>query len=614
MKSRGHVQVIDFRVPTTLSALAVHIGVSAHLLEAVVSDERQARFYKESRIPKRRPTQADGYRVVWQAASFDLEAAHKQVSRKFDGFAREFTNYPTPYSHGYIRGRSTFTNASVHAGSRLLLTADLKSFFETITTGRLCQMFISFGMHPEAARVLSKFVTINGSLPLGLHASPLLSNLVCIELDHSLANLAEIHQATYSRYADDLAFSSAESLPTRIEIESRIQAEGFNLHQDKFRITKRGQAHYVTGLSISDPSPRIPRSFKRHIRQELYFSQKFGLLSHLGKVGDSSLLSGANRIDGSIRYISSVEKDLGERLRSQWRSVLDKDKVTPSFGPRHEREPWNLTLLVDEAEVSVANNQTVLVIGCVAIEDIEAAEQITREVATGFMDDPYSSGNKALLKKRGLHFVEASEEIRTEYIKRLSEMPFRAYLSYGLLNDPSDYEELYIQLLSALLPHRFIDADRAKVSIVVEQNSKISPNKICKYIEGLYQLLATRKSRRPLSCPEYKTGKKSEDPCLAMVDFVLGVFGQYAAINVEASLEEGRVAGPKKPGETARKRFERLRDKIRVIIAKPTAETYFRKKPFLPWINGDPSICEKPHGDQPGDIAEPQHQHAADGA
>ena len=99
---------------------------------------------------------------------------------------------------------------------------------------------------------------------------------------------------TYSRYADDMAFSSAMALPTRFEVASALAAEGFRLSESKFRKTVRGQAHYVTGLSISESVPHAPRALKRRLRQELYYSTKFGIAEHLERVRAPDLQTGVN--------------------------------------------------------------------------------------------------------------------------------------------------------------------------------------------------------------------------------------------------------------------------------------------------------------------------------
>jgi hypothetical protein len=583
------VQVVDFSVPTTLEELAVHLGVTSQLLRSVTTDDHPSRFYIEHRIPKRRPSSSDTHRVVWEASTADLADAHKSFLRKFEAYAAGRVSYPHPSAHGYVRERSTLTNASPHSGKKNLLRADIRSFFPSISRGRVEQLFLELGLQPAAAEILARFATIDDRLPLGLHASPLLANLISLPLDERLYALAGEHGATYTRYADDLAFSSDRPLPPLIAVASALEAEGFELSEKKTRSTKRGQAHYVTGLSISGDVPRIPRKLKRRIRQELYYAETRGLQEHLGRAKSSTFQSGVNRIDGTIRYINAVEPTLGAKFREQWKRILDRDRIIPAYGPRRERGPWSITLFIDESEVQTADGR-LLLLGCASIEDVSAVTEATLRVAREFLADPYAAGNKAALAKKGLHFVDAHEEMRTAYIRELGFLPFRGYLAYDLLPDDSFYESKYFELLSALLPHRLIAADRATMTIVAEQNSKISSSGLTKLVDDAYAGLAARGTRRPIRRPTVKIGKKAEDPCLAVVDFLLGVFGQYAVLDAPPAASMGAATLRKPPGETAIKRFERLRDKLRLVLSKVTAESFSRKNPFVPWADGRPTL------------------------
>src|SRR5690606_21772723 len=113
----------------------------------------------------------------------------------------------------------------------------------------------------------------------------------------------------YTRYADDISISG-EALPLRSDLEELLVRFGFQLNGEKFRITKRGQSHYVTGLSISDPNgPHVPKRMKRVLRQELYYSRKHGVEDHLLRIGYEAhrVQSGVNRLDGIVRYVSYIE-------------------------------------------------------------------------------------------------------------------------------------------------------------------------------------------------------------------------------------------------------------------------------------------------------------------
>ena len=87
----------------------------------------------------------------------------------------------------------------------------------------------------------------------------MLANFVCLSLDEKITSLANSYDCVYSRYADDIAISGKSALPSKILLADIVEAEGFRLSPHKFRVTKLGQAHYVTGLSVTDAiSPHVP--------------------------------------------------------------------------------------------------------------------------------------------------------------------------------------------------------------------------------------------------------------------------------------------------------------------------------------------------------------------
>ena len=140
------------------------------------------------------------------------------------------------------------------------------------------------GLQPAVTNALGRFLTIEGTLPLGLNASPMIANLVATPLDHDLNALAKEWGLTYTRYADDITLSGDGELPTREIIETVLKRHFFRLNKSKFRTSKLGQKHYVTGLSVADKAaPHAPRAMKHKLRQELYYIEKFGFLEHLSR-------------------------------------------------------------------------------------------------------------------------------------------------------------------------------------------------------------------------------------------------------------------------------------------------------------------------------------------
>jgi len=566
---------IDFREPKTLEELAVHLGITADLLQLLAGSSR-AGFYLRHRIPKKNPKREGEYRVVFEPIRA-LGNAHKNLLRRFETFVRDVEpRYPHSCAHGYVLNRSTLTNAQPHCGAPQVLHADVQDFFPTISIGRLVALFLKLGLHRTVADVLARFSTIDDKLPLGLNASPLFANLICLDLDDKMLALANSHTAVYSRYADDLTFSGSGSLPTKLEISNNLMEEGFRLADRKFFISKRGQSHFVTGLSITDPKrPHVPKRYKRRLRQELYYADRFGLRDHIARAGYLSIPSGVNKIDGSLRYLSGVEREVGATFLSKWQAILARDAMRPAYLPVHDQPVRNVTLYFDESEIKTTQG-SVLVVGCVAIEEVEKVQQAVEDLLRRHQADPFLVGRKAKLRKKGLHYADITEEIRQDLVRLVAELPIRGFVAYDLVANYTDYEKAYVQLLGGLLLNRFVYYDRAELRIIYEENPQLRQTELETKVLFTYFYLHTQSSRRPARIPKVAAGGKLDEPCLSVVDCLLGVFGGYAI----------------DPNERQQSLFERIRDQYRLIVSVPSGKSFTRKDPFTPWPDGDPTKRE----------------------
>ena len=562
--------LIDFRVPRSLEELAGHIGIQPEHLVKVVASASRAEFYRAHHIPKRNSSRRGEYRTCYEATE-PYKTAHKNLLRRFDIFARVVEpRYPHRCAHGYISTRSTLTNARIHCGAARVLHADIENFFPTISRSRLVTLFVNLGIDREVAESLSKFATIDDKLPLGLNASPLFANLICIGIDEKMEAVAKRYGAEYSRYADDLSFSGNGDLPTKLDLSNILTPEGFKLSERKFFTTKRGQSHFVTGLSVTDPDrPHVPKPFKRRLRMELYYAERFGLTEHIGKRSYSSFWSGVNTIDGSIKYLAGIE---GPKLLMKWQSILLREGVRPSSLPVHDQLARKVSFFFDESDIDSPKGP-VLAIGCVAIEDLEGVEKAVETLQRFHEADPFFVGKKATFRKKGLHYVDITPEIRQHYVRILASLPIRGFMAYDFLNNYSNYKEAYIRLVRTLLYNRFIYYDRAEASIVYEENSKLTLKDVETGVGQLYKELESQSSRRPTNMPKVIEGKKREEPCLSIADTLLGVMRDYAI----------------DPTERNQGLFERLRDQYRLIISLPANKSFTRKEPFKPWPQLDPT-------------------------
>jgi hypothetical protein len=314
-------------------ALAEALGLSIAALRWLAFHRDDATFihYRRFTIPKR-----DGSaRAIW-APTPQLKAVQRWILREI------VERLPVHgASHGFMPGRSTKSNASVHSGAEIVVKVDLKDFFPTVTLPRVKGIFRRAGYREQTATLLALLCTeaprevmeIKGkthfvalgprSLPQGAPTSPGLTNTLCLRLDRRLSGLAAKLGWRYTRYADDLTFSlqprkDRKKQPPKVGallggIAKIAADEGFVVHPNKTRIARSGGRQQITGLVVNgDAPPRVPRALRRQVRAALHNLRN-------GKpLREGETLS---RLAGFIAYIQMTDPELGKKLRAELAAV-----------------------------------------------------------------------------------------------------------------------------------------------------------------------------------------------------------------------------------------------------------------------------------------------------
>ena len=195
---------------------------------------------------------------------------------------------PTPWAYGFVPKRSVVDNARLHVGKKFVLNIDLHDFFPSITFEQVKRCLTSepYRFSDYAAELIANLCVVcrdgRRYLAQGFPTSPMLSNMVCAEMDRQLAELAERSGVVYSRYADDMTFSSDECVLHAPDgeffshVKSIIEEHGFTLNEKKTRFQRRGQQRQeVTGLNVTD-KVNTTRRYTREIRSQLYIWERYG--------------------------------------------------------------------------------------------------------------------------------------------------------------------------------------------------------------------------------------------------------------------------------------------------------------------------------------------------
>lgn len=278
---------------------------------------------------------------------------------------------PSDYAMGFTEGRSVVTNAAVHKGQNYVFNIDLKDFFPSIEQRRVLKRLGAkpFNFKPEIALLFSGLCAMRVKretpdeskerdldktyvyiLPQGAPTSPIITNMICDTLDRRLSGLAKRFGLHYSRYADDITFSSmhnvyAEKGEFRQELVRIINDQGFAINETKTRLQKLGSRQEVTGIIVSDKL-NVTRKYVREIRSLLYIWEKYGYSAALArflpkykaekghvKKGNPDLI---NVLDGKLMYLKMIKGESDSvyaKLYSRFQQLVAKDSASDKKNP-----------------------------------------------------------------------------------------------------------------------------------------------------------------------------------------------------------------------------------------------------------------------------------------
>jgi len=297
---------------TSVAALHAYLGVGAG--EARFLSRYAHHRYRAVNIPKRR----GGFRNLLVP-----EDRLKFLQRKMLELL-EPRYKPRPAAHGFVVGRSAITNANSHQARPYLLNLDLENYFGNITRNRVHGMLQAIGFAPEVARAICHICIVNNQLPQGAPTSPLLANMVSFRLDKDLTQFSKANRIRYTRYADDITFSSyvrpvalfseplQEAGALSVEGLSKelrliISSNNFTINPVKTRYADRKSRKEVTGLIVNEFT-NVRRTFIRDLRASLYKIDKLGLsaaqTSYNEKYGSDALLKDVLR--GRLEWLAQV--------------------------------------------------------------------------------------------------------------------------------------------------------------------------------------------------------------------------------------------------------------------------------------------------------------------
>lgn len=196
--------------------------------------------------------------------------------------------YPK-HIHGSVKKRSNITNAITHKGKKYKFRTDIKAFFDNITHKMVYQMFIEQGLNSGIAHYLTKITTFKGKVPQGTSTSSDIANLVFLKIDNLLLEFCKEYDITYTRYVDDLTFSSPKDFKDKtLNIISLVAQNGFKISHKK---TNYNSLSSVTGLMVGNNAIDVLVEYKQKMNdnENKTEEQMIGIRQYYNNVRKSNL-------------------------------------------------------------------------------------------------------------------------------------------------------------------------------------------------------------------------------------------------------------------------------------------------------------------------------------
>ncbi len=353
----GHANAIrsvstDLPVVFTLAHLAHLSGVSQRYLVEVAG--RGIDPYRDY-IARKRQAPSDSavsrrYRTICMPDP-ELKKVQRWLQQNMLSKIR-----PHAASTAYSEHDTVCAAASRHVNARWLLKIDIERFFESIKEPYIASVFERLGypdlLSFQLARLCTRLPSVKsrkeifkrrskpalglmqyewiGFLPQGAPTSPHLANLVMRRFDGRVMAAARKAGLRYSRYSDDMIFSTTGSF-SRGQAEAFVHdiydilgAYGFEANRTKTSIAAPGARKIVLGLLVDRDKPRLTRDFRANIEMHLHYLERqgFGPVRHAKARKFDSVIGLRHHLEGLVAFASQIDRPYGNRLKGRLRAIM----------------------------------------------------------------------------------------------------------------------------------------------------------------------------------------------------------------------------------------------------------------------------------------------------
>lgn len=297
--------MMEFDGIKTRNELADFLNVSRKQLSYVLYVKGINNLYTSFEIHKKN----GGVRKI-NAPLEELKDIQRKLTEALHSHMKKKSKKKNNISHAFEIDKSIITNAEVHWNKRLVLNIDLKDFFGSIHFGRVRGFFNKnnkFLLPIEVATVIAQISCFEGKLPQGAPSSPIISNLICEILDYRLSKISKKYKLDYTRYADDLTFSTNDKNflglqdEFYIEISKELIRAGFSINEDKKRLQLKDSRQVVTGIVVNKKL-NVYRDYYKETRAMAHQLYKQGEFVINGEVAS------LNQLEGRFAFINQLTR------------------------------------------------------------------------------------------------------------------------------------------------------------------------------------------------------------------------------------------------------------------------------------------------------------------
>lgn len=297
----------------SLGALARVLGVSSIEELSDVADNAH-RFYRPGKTVEKNGKKRKTIKTIGKLRLIQGRIKGRLLSR---------LKFPR-YLQGGVKDlefpRDHVRNAALHAGSRLVITQDVRKFYPSVEPDHIKMIWQHFfNFHPDVAQCLTKLTTYNNQLPQGTVTSNYLANLVFYDLEPELVSKLSELSVRYSRYIDDITMSSDNFLDKGLqtlaicEVVGMMSKWGLRPKREKHQIMSAAGRMQIHGLNVNRSSPTMNRKDRSSIRNQVH---KLELLAQVDRT-DPNFEKFFTSMGGIVSCLKRLHPDEADALRQR---------------------------------------------------------------------------------------------------------------------------------------------------------------------------------------------------------------------------------------------------------------------------------------------------------